>query len=65
MKLGIIGCGRITEKHIETVAKLAQVKVEAVSDLSEERMKSAKEQLEKQGCLSPVFFRCFPIIRIY
>ena len=42
MKIGIIGCGRITEKHLAALTKLPEVEITAISDLSTERMKQAE-----------------------
>ncbi|SDC35398.1 Predicted dehydrogenase [Shouchella lonarensis] len=38
LKLGIIGCGQITEKHCQALASVDQIAVKALSDLSRERM---------------------------
>ncbi|MEK4565636.1 Gfo/Idh/MocA family oxidoreductase [Alkalihalobacillus sp. FSL R5-0424] len=42
MKLGIIGCGRITEKHLTALAQVPEIIIVALSDLSIERMKQAE-----------------------
>lgn len=42
MKLGIIGCGRITEKHLVSLANVPELTIVALSDLSIERMKQAE-----------------------
>ncbi|GAF67089.1 putative dehydrogenase [Bacillus sp. TS-2] len=38
MKLGIIGCGRITEKHCQTLSQISDIDVVALSDIKVERM---------------------------
>lgn len=43
--IGIIGCGRITEKHIATLSRLATAQVVALSDVSQDRMNVAYRQL--------------------
>lgn len=42
MKLGIVGCGRITEKHLMALAQVPEITIVALSDLSIERMKQAE-----------------------
>ncbi|MFK3937253.1 Gfo/Idh/MocA family protein [Alkalihalobacillus sp. NPDC078783] len=42
MKLGIVGCGRITEKHLLALAQVQEISIVALSDLSIERMKQAE-----------------------
>ncbi|MDV2685096.1 Gfo/Idh/MocA family oxidoreductase [Alkalihalophilus lindianensis] len=38
IKVGIIGCGRIAQKHVNTINKLKGVKITALSDISVESM---------------------------
>lgn len=44
--IGIIGCGRIAEKHIATLSRLAAAHVVALSDVSQDRMNAAYRQLK-------------------
>ncbi|WP_047980768.1 Gfo/Idh/MocA family protein [Ornithinibacillus contaminans] len=37
-KIGIIGCGRMAEKHIETIQQLDDITIIALSDISTDRM---------------------------
>ncbi|NQX49286.1 Gfo/Idh/MocA family oxidoreductase [Paenibacillus tritici] len=43
--IGIIGCGRITEKHAATLSRLGSARVVAISDISIERMEIIHGQL--------------------
>ncbi|TSB46086.1 Gfo/Idh/MocA family protein [Alkalicoccobacillus porphyridii] len=45
MKIGIIGCGRITVKHIDSLNQIEEIEITSLSDLSIERMKQATEQI--------------------
>ncbi|MDQ0207869.1 Gfo/Idh/MocA family protein [Alkalicoccobacillus murimartini] len=45
MNIGIIGCGRITEKHLSSLNQISNARVTALSDLSFERMKQAATQI--------------------
>ncbi|KGA97305.1 hypothetical protein AJ85_16635 [Alkalihalobacillus alcalophilus ATCC 27647 = CGMCC 1.3604] len=51
MKLGIIGCGRITEKHCQTIDQLKELTVVALSDLSSERMNLIRSHLKNTSNL--------------
>lgn len=44
LRLGLIGCGRISKNHFEAVAGLEDAKVMACCDIIEERARSAAEQ---------------------
>jgi UDP-N-acetyl-2-amino-2-deoxyglucuronate dehydrogenase len=46
IKLGLIGCGRISDKHFESVAQIENAKIVACCDIIEERCLSAKEKYE-------------------
>jgi UDP-N-acetyl-2-amino-2-deoxyglucuronate dehydrogenase len=48
IRLGLIGCGRIADKHIRTIASVSAVRLVAVSDISEERMQSAENAYQGQ-----------------
>lgn len=39
VRFGIVGCGRIAERHVQTIAALQGAELVAVSDIMEERMK--------------------------
>ncbi|MFP3886602.1 Gfo/Idh/MocA family oxidoreductase [Priestia filamentosa] len=43
--VGIIGCGRIAEKHIASISQFEEITVVAISDLSTERMEAIKAML--------------------
>ncbi|WP_273717005.1 Gfo/Idh/MocA family protein [Alkalihalobacillus pseudalcaliphilus] len=45
MKLAIIGCGRISEKHCETINQISDISVVALSDISIDRMNIIKQKL--------------------
>lgn len=47
--IGIIGCGRITEKHAATLSRLGSARVVAISDISVERMEIIHRQLTEAG----------------
>lgn len=47
--IGIIGCGRITEKHAATLSRLGSARVVAISDISAERMEIIQRQLVQGG----------------
>lgn len=45
IKLGLIGCGRISKKHLDVVEQLSdRVKLVAVSDIVEEKAKEAADR---------------------
>lgn len=47
IRFGLIGCGRIAERHIETMGKVPQVTLVAVSDVAEERMQAAQRHYQQ------------------
>jgi predicted dehydrogenase len=47
INIGLVGCGRISEKHLEAIKQLNTCKLTAVCDINEERAKKAAEQT---GC---------------
>lgn len=56
MKIGIIGCGRITGKHIESLNRISEVEITGLSDLSIERMKQALSQISSNSDSQPKLF---------
>ncbi|SDM76464.1 Gfo/Idh/MocA family protein [Sediminibacillus halophilus] len=46
--IGLIGCGHIAYKHLETISTLSNVNVAAVSDLQEERMETIVSVFQKK-----------------
>ncbi|WP_413379717.1 Gfo/Idh/MocA family protein [Alkalihalobacillus sp. 1P02AB] len=57
IKLGIIGCGRITEKHCQTINQIDDIEVVALSDLSDERMKIIKGLLQQDELKKIVLYK--------
>ena len=46
IKIGFIGCGRITEHHIKCIKKMKNIKVEAVCDLNFDKAKKYAERFK-------------------
>jgi UDP-N-acetyl-2-amino-2-deoxyglucuronate dehydrogenase len=44
IKLGIVGCGRISEKHFESIAEIEEAKIVACCDIIKERAEESKEK---------------------
>src|SRR5690625_877711 len=42
MRIGLIGCGHIAHKHLETIAQIQDLELVAVSDIYDEKMQSIK-----------------------
>lgn len=53
--IGLIGCGRMTQKHIETIGKLEDAYIAAISDISIERMQAVHEELLAQKRVTKQF----------
>lgn len=52
LRLGIIGCGRVTSMfHLKAIEQVDEISVTAVSDINEERMREVKTE-----CLAPVSY---------
>lgn len=43
IRFGLIGCGRIAERHVQTIARLTEAQLVAVSDILDERMNWMEE----------------------
>ena len=46
IKIGFIGCGKITEHHIQCIKKMKNIKVEAVCDLNFDKAKKYAERFK-------------------
>ncbi|MCM3761876.1 Gfo/Idh/MocA family oxidoreductase [Alkalihalobacillus oceani] len=53
--IGLIGCGRMTQKHIETIGRLEDAYIAAISDISMERMKVVHDELLAQNRVTTRF----------
>lgn len=51
-RFGVIGCGRISKNHMESIQALPQAKLAAVCDVKEEVLKSVMDRYHCQGYLN-------------